>query len=124
MSMFGGGTGGNNLGGGASLADLVTIGNNLIAKLSALNTTIGNILPRVTGTFTMANATTTAVTQPSTKANSVIQWTPTNGAAATLILAKGVYLASQTVGTGFTLSTASGTAAGTETFQYSLFNPS
>jgi hypothetical protein len=93
--------------------------------LSLLVTTLQNIFPRTFGTFTLAAAATTTVTEPAVKANSDIQWTPKNAAAGTLLgSAKSLYVSAITPGVSFTVATASGAAAaGTEQFSYVLSNP-
>lgn len=92
--------------------------------VTALNALVA-LFPRTVGTFTLAAAATTTVTQPATQANSIISFTPTNAAAATLEgSAKALYVSTRTAGASFTVATASGgNAVGTETFQYSLFTP-
>ena len=98
---------------------------NSVKVLSLLVQTIQNLLPRVTGTFTLAAAATAVVTQPAVTANSVITFTPTNASAGTLQgSAKALYVSAKTAGASFTVATASGAAAaGTETFIYQLWNP-
>jgi hypothetical protein len=117
---------------GGGFMDVITQLQGLIRQITALvttiatvNTTIGNVLPRVLGTFTLAAAASTVVAQPQAQANSSIRLTPTDASAATLMgSAKSLYLASISPGVSFTVSTANGTnAAGTETFQYALYNP-
>ena len=75
------------------------------------------------GTFTLTAAVTTTVTDKRVTANSVILLTPTNAAAATLMgSAKALYLSARTAQTSFAVSTANAVAAaGTETFQYAIF---
>lgn len=78
----------------------------------------------VTGTFTLSAAATTTVAQTAATATSVIQLTPTNAAAATLMgSVKSLYY-TITPGTSFTVHTANGAAAaGTETFSYLIQTP-
>jgi len=78
------------------------------------------------GTFTLAVAATTTVTDANTGSLSVITLMPTNAAAATLMgSAKSLYVSARTAGTSFTDATADASAAaGTETFSYSIYNPS
>lgn len=111
--------------GGASLADLLTKVGGISAGLSQIYQALSALLPRIVGTFTLAAAATTTVAQPGVKGNSVVQLTPTNAAAATLMgSAKSLYPSVLTPGTGFTVATASGAAAaGTETFSYVVINP-
>src|SRR5262245_7721216 len=71
---------------GAGFADIVTNQINLVRNVALLVQTIQNVLPRVTGSFTCANAVTTTVTEPNVTANSFIDFrNPTNAAAATLL---------------------------------------
>ena len=107
---------------GAGVSDVVTQLQGIVRQLSAL---VAAINGRVTyGTFTLAAAATTTIVQPAVKANSSINLTPTNAAAATLQgSAKALYY-TIVAGTSFTLHTASGAnAAGTETFQYTINTP-
>ena len=82
---------------------------------------------RVTfGTFTLAAAATTTVTEPATQSNSFIQVFPTNADAGTLMgSAKALYISAKVAGASFTVATASAAAAaGTETFSYTVSTPS
>lgn len=92
---------------------------------SNLNTTLQSLFPQIFGTFTLAAAASTVVTQTAIRANSIPIWIPTNTAAGTLEgSAKKLYLSALTAGASFTVATASGGAAGgTETFSYAVFNP-
>lgn len=80
----------------------------------------------VMGTFTLAAATSTVVTDPRVGASSQIIFWPTNSAAALLLqggnsfAAYGLYVSVQSAGVGFTVHTLSGSAAGTETFGYQI----
>lgn len=118
--------------GTAGLTDVVVKLAAIVSQLSSGNqdmmtliNTLSAIFPRVVGTFTLAAAATTTVTQPGVKANSIILWTPTDASAGTLMgSAKALYLSSISAGTSFTVATASGgNAVGTETFSYGVFNP-
>jgi len=95
-------------------------------NMSKLITVIQAIFPRVTGTFTLNGTATTTISQAAVKANAVVWWTPTNAAAGTIEgSAKKLFLASVTAATNFVVTTSNaGTTAGTETFQYVVFNPS
>lgn len=79
----------------------------------------------VFGTFTLAAAATTTVTEPSVQSNSFINLTPLNAAAGTLEgSAKALYISAIVAGASFTVATASGgNAAGTEKFSYSVETP-
>jgi hypothetical protein len=99
---------------------------NIVLAINNLATAVQNAWPRITGTFTLAAAATTTVTQPGVRATSVIVLTPTNAAAATLQgSAKALYVSAIVPGASFTVATANAVAAaGTETYSYSVFNPS
>ena len=92
--------------------------------LTQINETLRGLFPRVTGSFTCANAATTTVTQPAVEATSIILLMPKNAAAGTLQgSAKHLYISARTAGASFTVATASAaSAAGTETFDYILFS--
>lgn len=122
-------------GGGGGLADLNGIFSRMATNGSMLNQQIGQLIQALTsllpfsgafGTFTCAASATTTVTNSSVAANSIVLWSPTNAAAGTLEgSAKKLYISARTAGTSFALSTASAAAAaGTETFQYIIINPS
>lgn len=113
---------------GGVLTNIATngsIGNQLLGQLIQTLTTV---LPfsGAFGTFTCSAASSTTVTNASVASNSIILLTPTNAAAATLQSgATCLYLSARTAGTSFAVTTASGgSAAGTETFQYIIINPS
>ena len=78
------------------------------------------------GTFTLSAAATTTIPNTGVLGNSAISWVPTNAAAATLLSgSKNLYRSAISAGTSFTVATADGTsAAGTETFSYTITNPS
>lgn len=95
-----------------------------VAAVNGVATAILNTFPRVNGSFTLSAATTTNVTQTGIHANGFPLWTPTNNAAAVLLANNGLSVASVTAGTGFSVSTGTGTPGGTETFSYVVFNPS
>ena len=109
--------------GTAGVTDAVTQLQGIVRQLSNWVTAFTG--RTVYGTFTLAAAATTVVTEPATKSNSFIQLTPTNAAAGTLTgSAKALYVSVKTAGASFTVATASGgSAAGTETFSYSLSTP-
>lgn len=77
----------------------------------------------VGGTFTLAAATTTVVTQTAVKSNSIVSLTPTNATAALTQRSQGIYHSANSVGASFSVSTQSGSALGTETFEYIVFTP-
>lgn len=102
----------------ASLDDVVT---NLLAgvqNLGLIAEALGTAFPRIAGTFTMSAGTTTVVTN--TAVGSVCYIVPfaTNTSAASMVRQRGLYQSASTSGVGFALSTETGTAVGTETFQY------
>jgi hypothetical protein len=71
--------------------------------------------------FTMDAAASKAISDKRITANSHISLTPTNVAAANLMLgASSLYISARTAGVSFTVHTASGSAGGTETFSYSI----
>jgi hypothetical protein len=95
-----------------------------VLNLGQVVTAMNNLLPRVIGTFTLANATTTNVTQPGFTANAMVSFTATNSAAALTERSNGLYISNSTAGVGFAVSTQSGAATGTETFQYVVIRTS
>lgn len=99
-----------------------TIANNLVRQVGQIAQALAGRF--VSGTFTLAAATTTVVTQTAVKANSVLSFTPTNATAALTQRTAGVYHSANAVGASFSISTQSGSATGTETFEYLLFTPS
>lgn len=104
--------------------DLVSTLQGVVRNIGQLTIAVQNAFPRVNGTFTLSNATTTVVTQPSVGASAIITLTPTNAAAALLQRTAGVYVSAIVAGTSFSISTQSGTATGSETWSYYAFNPS
>lgn len=106
----------------AGVTDVVTQLQGIISQLRALTNAITGRV--IFGTFTMAAAASTTVQQAAVKANSVIQLNPTNASAATLQgSAKAAFVSAIVPGVSFTVSTASSTAAGTETFSYTINTP-
>lgn len=107
------------------LGDINTTLKNANQNFSQLLQLLGALFPRTTGTFTLAAAATTTVTQPDVQSNSIIVPLPTNAAAATLMGSnKSLYVSAKVAGTSFTVATASGVAAaGTEQFVYLIFTP-
>jgi hypothetical protein len=108
----------------ASLDDVVTKQQAAIQQLSAIYTALNGIF-RNTGTFTMGAAATTVVTNAGIAANSQVVFIPTNADAATLMgSTKSPYVSARSVGTSFTVATASGVAAaGSEQFFYVVVTP-
>jgi hypothetical protein len=77
----------------------------------------------VFGTFTLSNAVTTNVAQPKIVAAGFPVIVPTNGTAALAQRTLGLYVSAVTAGVGFAISTQTGTAVGSETFSYFVYNP-
>ena|ERR1700677_4469181 len=111
--------------------DIVTSLQGIIRQLSNANantltliSAIQSVFPRITGSFTLAAAATTTVTQPEITATSVVLPFPTNAAAATLMgSAKALYIKTLTPGASFTVETANAAnAVGSETFSYIVAN--
>lgn len=120
----------NSLGaGGAGLPDIATQiklnGQNMAGNMQLLIGVLQAIFPRTFGTFTLAAAATTTVSEPSVASDSFIELRPTNAAAATLMGSnKALYVSAIVAGTSFTVATASGAGAvGTETFAYFIVSP-
>lgn len=110
----------------AGLDDIATNGALLNRGMGRLITAILSIFPRISGSFTCAATVTTTVTQTGVTAGSKIFLVPTNATAGTLQgSTKHLYISARTVGASFAVSTASAVAAaGTETFDYFIINPS
>jgi hypothetical protein len=108
----------------ASLDDLVSTAKGAVQNLGQIAQNLLKVFPRISGTFTLTNATATVVAQTAIAANGVVTWNPTNAAASALLRNRGLFTQSVTSGVGFTVSTDNGTAAGTETFTYIALNPS
>jgi hypothetical protein len=71
------------------------------------------------GTFALAAAATTVIADTNTRTTSRITFTPTSAAAATLMQStKSLYLSARVNGTSFSVTTADGTVAAGETFDY------
>jgi hypothetical protein len=94
-----------------------------MAKLTSVFTT-RFALSSFTGSFNMTATATITVTDANVKANSVIVFVPTNGAAAQLQgSAKQLYVSTKSAGTNFVAATGNAVAAaGTETFSYIILN--
>ena len=106
--------------GSAGSTDVVTQLNSIARNQGQLHQLFQNLFPRVFGSFTLVAAPTTTVTQPNVTAGATVLLTPTNAAAGN----RPIYLSSIAAGASFTVATASGgAAAGTETYQYLVFNP-
>ena len=107
---------------------IATNGGLIVQQLGNLINALTGLLPfsGATGTFTCAASATTTVTNTSVAANSIILITATNAADGTLMAgATSLYLSARTAGTSFAFATANAAAAaGTETFQFLIVNPS
>lgn len=91
-------------------------------------TTTANYNPSIAdgwaSTFILGAAATTTVNDSRVTTTSVIKWVPTNAAAATLEgSAKALFISARTANTSFDVTTASGVAAGNETFTYTIEEP-
>ena len=104
----------------SGVLDLAAINTSVIA----LNTSILSSFPRISGTFTLANATITVVTQPLVGATWKVAFVPTNATGALTQRTQGLFVSAVTAGSSFSVSTQSNSALGTETFEYIGFNPS
>jgi hypothetical protein len=109
---------------GGGMQDLVSTQKSGVKYLGQIYQILNALFPRINGTFTLNAATSTAVADTRVQANSVISFTPRNAAAATLIGGvKSPYISAVTAGVGFTVTCASGSAAGNEQFTYMAVNP-
>lgn len=106
----------------SAIDDIVSVMKGGVQNLGQLTLVLQNAFPRINGTFTLSNATTTVINQPSVGANAVISFAPTNAAAALLQRTAGVYHSATVAGTSFSISTQSGSAAGGEIFSYYVLN--
>lgn len=106
----------------SALDDIVSVMKGGVQNIGLLTIAIQNMLPRVTGTFTLSNATTTVITEPAIAANAVISITAINASAALIQRTAGLYHSATVAGTSFSISTQNGSAAGTEIFSYVLIN--
>lgn len=94
----------------------------IVKQLTALVSAINS--RALYGTFTMPAAATLTIAQTTIKSNSVIVLTPTNSSAATLQGSSKSLYYTISAGTSFTVHTAdSSSAAGTETFSYTILTP-
>lgn len=93
----------------------------MISLVAAISTSLASSVAAVQGGITLANATLTIVTVAQMRSSSVVLFTATNSAAASTVAGKGLFVTFKTAGLGFTLSTRTGSAVGTETFDYVVF---
>ena len=108
----------------SAIDDLATQLKLAVLQAGQIASTIQNTFPRISGTFTMANATLSPVTNNQVKASFVVGLTATNATGALTYRTNGLFLQAVTAGSGFVISTQSGSAIGTETFSYIGFSPS
>lgn len=103
----------------ASTGDTTISGKSVLSGYVNVPATNGNA-----GTLTLGAAATTDVANTSITTNSIIVLFPTNAAAANLVAgSSSPYISAVTASTGFTVATADAVAAaGTETFNYIVFN--
>lgn len=95
----------------------------LVIAINAVASAILSSFPQVGGTFTLANATVTVVTQSQIGVNSKVFFTPTNATGTLTQRTAGLYHSTNTAGSSFSVSTQTGLALGTETFEYLVFGP-
>jgi hypothetical protein len=107
----------------SAIEDIVSTLQGGVRNLGQLVQVLSAAFPRTTGSLTLSNATVTVVADTSVTTSSIVLWSPTNAAAGLLERSQGLYRASLSPGVSFTLSTQTGTAAGTETFDYVMINP-
>lgn len=109
---------------GGGPQDLISAVKSIVIYLGKILTTLMNLFPRVTGTFTMTATTTLAVANSAINANAIIQLIPTNAAAATeQASTNALYVSLVTGGTGFTVASASGNGTAGATYSYVVWNP-
>lgn len=108
---------------GGGSGDVVIQLQGIINQLSALVSAFNGRFSF--GTFTLGAAVSTVVSNTDVRANSFVDFVPTNAAAGTLNgSTKSLYISAIASGTSFTVATASGVAAaGTETFSYYILTP-
>ena len=108
---------------GTALATIAAGTPTIVTAINAITTAILNVFPQAMGSFTLANATTTTISQTGLKSGGFPLWVPANLTAALTVLNHGLYLSVVTAGSGFVVSTATGIATGTEVFDYAIVNP-
>ena len=101
----------------------ITASLNVVTAINAVASAIIAVFPQAMGSFTLANATTTTVSQTGLQSGGFPLWTPRNLTAALTVMNRGLYLSAVTAASGFVVSTATGVATGTEIFDYSIVNP-
>ena len=94
----------------------------VVTNLSQLAQVFAGVFPRIVGSFTLAAQTTTVVAQVAITANSHVYPQATNTSAALLQRTSGLFISALNPGVSFSISTQSGAAAGTETFNYFVVN--
>lgn len=109
---------------GGGLNDLVSTIKGAVENLGQIQQTLNQVFPRVNGTFTLAAATTTVVTEASVASNSIMIPFATNATAALVVRTNGLFHSANTSGSSFSVSTQSGSATSGGTFSYIVLNPS
>jgi hypothetical protein len=94
-------------------------------SISSMQTALGTIQVELTSmqlnaNFTMNAATSTTIADSRVTANSHISLTPTNADAANLVYYDSLYISARVAGVSFTVHTLLDSAAGTETFSYTV----
>lgn len=110
---------------GASLSEINTQLKLANQNMSRLIQTIADIFPRVSSSFIFPNnASSVTVSETNVQSSDRIVLLPSNAAAATMVgSSKSPWVSTVTSGASFVVSTASGSATGTGTFNYLIFNP-
>ena len=93
----------------------------MLGVVQAISTSLASSVAAVKGAVTLQNATQTIVTVAQMQALSVVLLQPTNLQAASTQSINGLFVTLKTAGLGFTISTRTGTAVGTETLDYAVF---
>ena len=109
---------------GGGVPDLVSTNKGGVQQLGNIVDAILNVFPRINGTFTLSAATTTGVSNGNVAANTIIVPFATNATAALIVRTNGLYHSANTAGTGFVISTQSGSATSGGTFAYVGLTPS
>jgi hypothetical protein len=95
-----------------------------VRYLGQLVQLLQQLLPRITGSFTMTATATKAVADPRIQAGAIVQLIPTNAAAGTMQGSSKYLFAVVSPGVGFTATTSDGTnGSATATFSYLAVNP-
>lgn len=106
------------------VSDLVSTLKGVVENLGQIDQTLGQVFPRVNGTFTLSAATATVVTNASIASNSIVIPFATNATAALVVRTNGLFVSALTSGVSFSMSTQAGSATSGGTFSYIVLNPS